>query len=188
MNNNLKKYLSEKGSFLFTYFRKFNLTPNNITTFGLILNAFSLINLLNNNFVIFIILFLFGYYCDILDGAYARKYNLTTKFGEKYDSIADSFKLYFLYLVFTCKYDKKIKLYHYVILVVLLLICHINFILDYIDYEYLEDKNKYFVKYIEFYKKNNLEKYKHLRKFTKYFNNTFIMIYIVILLIIIHFQ
>ena len=64
-------------------------TPNMITTIGVILRGFSVYYLLKNQKNKFLILAIFSYFLDCLDGHYARKYNMCTKFGDYYDHVTD---------------------------------------------------------------------------------------------------
>ena len=103
--------------------------PNYITTFGLVLNAFGLLNLLKNEFGLFIILFCASYFCDILDGVYARKFNLETKIGKLYDKFADWIRLLTTYTIFSALYKRTITYYHIIFVVVILCACNFHFIL-----------------------------------------------------------
>jgi phosphatidylglycerophosphate synthase len=62
--------------------------PNQITSAGIIIGVLALISYYYN-FIISIIFFAIAFLCDLLDGAYARKYKMTTKFGAIYDSLMD---------------------------------------------------------------------------------------------------
>lgn len=71
---------------------KAGVTPNMITTVGNIFRGLSLYFLFSQatgSKVLFVILYIFGYYFDCLDGHFARKYNMCTKFGDFYDHFSD---------------------------------------------------------------------------------------------------
>jgi hypothetical protein len=71
------------------WFKKFNFTPNGITTIG---NIFGVIGLFALNYeypYIFIISVTLSYFFDCLDGHYARKYDMCSWFGDMYDHISD---------------------------------------------------------------------------------------------------
>lgn len=127
MNSNLKTELLKIADYVSPIIKKYNFKPNDITTYGILLNAFALINLLNGEFLVFILLFFTAYFCDILDGRYARTFNMETINGKKYDRFADWLKLVTTYLVFTEIYHKKItyKVIGFTILVFTL--CNIHF-------------------------------------------------------------
>jgi len=75
------------------FYRKLNLTPNMITTVGIIFGILSAYNIFKGNFKTSALLFLIAYYFDCVDGKLARKYNMTTKFGDYYDHFGDIFKI-----------------------------------------------------------------------------------------------
>jgi len=66
-----------------------NVTPNMITFIGLICGLLSILCLFHNFYVFAFILFWIGYILDCLDGYYARKFKMQTKFGDYFDHIRD---------------------------------------------------------------------------------------------------
>lgn len=131
LNSPLKNGLKNIAGFISEVLNKKipYLKPNYITTFGLVLNAFALLNLLKNEFGLFIILFSASYFCDILDGVYARKFNQDTKIGKLYDKFADWIRLITVYTIFSALYKKSIKYYHIIFVVVILCACNFHFII-----------------------------------------------------------
>jgi archaetidylinositol phosphate synthase len=190
MNSFLKNFLIKNGENIIPYINKLNLKPNDITTLGILFNGLGLINLLNNEFVIFILLFISGYYCDILDGLYARKYNLETELGKKYDNIADWIKLSSTYLLFNCIHKNKITCYNKLFVVLILILCNLHFVLKYIN-KNLDKETKlssFIKKYISGFKKlkiNSLEKYTYI---TRFFDETMIIVYLILLMAYIHYK
>jgi len=77
------------SEWLSPYFRKMNYTPNGITTLSVIFGTASLYNLYYHNVYQFAIYFIIAYMFDCMDGYYARKYNMVTDHGDKYDHIKD---------------------------------------------------------------------------------------------------
>lgn len=73
---------------LLSLLHAFRATPNQITTAGIIIGLLALISYYYS-FALSIVLFAIAFLCDLLDGAYARKYKMTTKFGAVYDSLMD---------------------------------------------------------------------------------------------------
>lgn len=65
------------------------LTPNDLTTISLISGLTSVYFAYNENFIIASILWAVAYYYDCADGKLARKYKLTSKFGDLYDHISN---------------------------------------------------------------------------------------------------
>jgi phosphatidylglycerophosphate synthase len=64
-------------------------TPNMITTVGLIFGLSSIYCIYKEKYILGFFLFWISYFFDCLDGFYARKYNMITKFGDYYDHIRD---------------------------------------------------------------------------------------------------
>ena len=95
------KYLNPFDNFLTHIFDKYvsnffyacNLTPNMITTLGLLSAVISMIYFLKEVFILSGGFFLVSYFFDCADGYYARKYNMTSKYGDYYDHIVDLLKL-----------------------------------------------------------------------------------------------
>ena len=75
------------GTFLH---EKLKMTPNMITTLTLFASSAIGWNLINNNYYTACILILIRQILDSTDGFIARKYNLKSKFGEKYDIMSDT--------------------------------------------------------------------------------------------------
>ena len=82
-------------------FYKLNFTPNIITTLSLITGLLSGYYFYNNN-ILCIPLYILSYILDCSDGYFARKYNMTSKFGDYYDHISDIIKtsiiIYLIYI------------------------------------------------------------------------------------------
>jgi len=70
-------------------FKKYNFTPNQLTTIKFLIGILAIKYLLQNNKYNFIYLMILSYFFDCLDGFYARKYNLSSDFGAYYDSLSD---------------------------------------------------------------------------------------------------
>ena len=80
------------------------ITPNMITTLTLIIRTVLLYLLFNNYFVkhkflIFILIWNITNFTDALDGYIARKYNMGSELGAKYDSFVDDSSYILLYIV-----------------------------------------------------------------------------------------
>ncbi len=70
-------------------FKKLGFTPNGLTTISLLLGSASLYHLYNHDLTEFSIYASFSYLFDVMDGFYARKYNMVTVQGDKYDHYKD---------------------------------------------------------------------------------------------------
>ena len=98
-------------------FRYVGLTPNMITTIGNISGIISLYYLYNKQLLLFFFFSIFRYIFDCMDGEMARRYNMTSKFGDIYEHISDI--IYFCCIMYFSLYIVKKK--HYFIISVLLL-------------------------------------------------------------------
>jgi len=90
------------------FYYKNNFTPNKITTLSLISGLLSGYAFYKDQYMISALLFLLSYYFDCVDGKFARKYNMVTKFGDIYDHISDVTKVGVLVLLMY--YNSKNKL------------------------------------------------------------------------------
>tara|TARA_Y100001958_G_scaffold16038_1_gene9767 strand:+ start:994 stop:1569 length:576 start_codon:yes stop_codon:yes gene_type:complete len=87
--------------FLDPIFYELNFTPNMITTLSLLTGLLAGYYLYHNN-CISILLFAISYILDCSDGYFARKYKMTSKFGDYYDHISDFMKTSIIcYLIYT---------------------------------------------------------------------------------------
>ena len=86
---------------------KYKFTPNILTTISLILCGISALLLLNSYYFIAALFFLISYYFDCMDGHFARKYNMVTKFGDYYDHLADITKILLILYIFYIIDSKK---------------------------------------------------------------------------------
>ncbi len=81
-----------------------NLTPNIITTFSGLSQIYGLYSLQNGNKPAFLVSWFLGHVFDNADGIFARKYNMTSEFGDWYDHVKDwTVHLGLLYLILTHK-------------------------------------------------------------------------------------
>lgn len=65
------------------------ITPNMITTVGLVLGLACVYAIYNGNYKTAFVLYWVSYILDCLDGYYARKYKMMSKFGDYYDHVRD---------------------------------------------------------------------------------------------------
>ena len=92
------------------FWNKIGATPNALTTLGLISSILCVYFLFKKNVVLSLIFLYLRMYFDFADGLLARKYGLTSKFGEWYDHIADLFGFGIPFL-FVLSRSKKWYLY-----------------------------------------------------------------------------
>lgn len=102
--------------------RKFKLTPNMITTLSAIFGFAAIYFILKDKFIVGAVLYFISYYFDCLDGFYARKYDMVTKFGDYYDHIKDI--LIFGALIYVLLKKKLYPGFIFVVPIILLTIAH----------------------------------------------------------------
>uniref|UniRef100_A0A6C0EL69 CDP-alcohol phosphatidyltransferase n=1 Tax=viral metagenome TaxID=1070528 RepID=A0A6C0EL69_9ZZZZ len=82
-------FLNDIADWLSPLFKKMYFTPNGITTLSLIFGLLSAWFLWKGKVWLFAILYMISFFFDCMDGLYARKYKMTSKFGDWYDHIKD---------------------------------------------------------------------------------------------------
>lgn len=75
--------------YLCDFFKRTGHTPNMLTTYSLITGLISCYFLYHKQLLLFSIFYFMSYFFDCADGHFARKYDMTTKFGDMYDHIKD---------------------------------------------------------------------------------------------------
>jgi phosphatidylglycerophosphate synthase len=99
--NPLDNILINISDYMCPYAKKYGFTPNILTTVSLIFCGIAALLLLNSFYYLAAFMYLISYYFDCMDGHFARKYKMVTKFGDYYDHFADTIKviliLYILY-------------------------------------------------------------------------------------------
>ena len=78
------------------FFKLLGFTANTITTLSLVVTILGCINLYKQKYKLGSLLIFLGYFFDCSDGNFARTYNMVSEFGDKYDHIADLFKIIFI--------------------------------------------------------------------------------------------
>jgi len=186
MDSFLTFYLKSKSDKLANLINtKFEfIKPYHITTFGLILNALALLNLLNNNFPQFILLFATSYYCSILDKTIIKKFNYTSNNIVYFQRVSEWIKFVSLYVVFNTLYKHNINYMIISIVIIILVLSNINFVIQ--DYN---PKSKC----IEFWKKCiikilNKDSLMYLSNFTKYFDESMIVLYLIIIMMYLFYK
>ena len=88
-----------------------NFTPNMITAISAIIGMLAVYYLYERKIEYFTIFFLIYYTLDILDGYYARKYQMCTKMGDYFDHLRDV--LVVLPIVLIIIYYEQISIFYY---------------------------------------------------------------------------
>lgn len=109
------------------FYKKLGFTPNGLTTLSLLLGLLSSYLFYKNHNYIASILFFLAYFYDCADGHFARKYKMTSKFGDIYDHISDVIKmLVLLYVMYLKSKEKFFKLLPLIIILAILASTHLG--------------------------------------------------------------
>lgn len=71
------------------YYKKLGFTPNGLTILSLLIQIIGIYAIFKNQYYLGGFLWLFGYHYDVMDGWYARKYKMTSKYGDMLDHATD---------------------------------------------------------------------------------------------------
>ena len=93
-----------------------NLTPNDLTTISLLFGIAAIYFLYKHRRHLFVVCFLLFYLFDCLDGYYARKYGMCSKFGDYYDHIKDAVVMLPIITIILFRLYKRKKYVHMAII------------------------------------------------------------------------
>ena len=161
-------------------FKKIKFTPNLITTLSLITGIISIIFLYKFNVIGFIIFFILQYFFDVMDGYFARKYNMISKFGDYYDHIKDQIIVILLVIILITKY----KIFRNPILVLIYIILYIGMFFQYSCQEkYYAQKKESLNLEFEKLKKYCFTKPEKIMRISRYLSSSTLVIYSCIVVI-----
>jgi len=101
-------------------FHSLKMTANHITTLSLIFGIISLVFLWKYNWIGFAVTYYISYMFDCMDGHYARKYKMVSKFGDYYDHIKDVIVVIGILVILIVRYQVPRKVW--VVFTVVLLV------------------------------------------------------------------
>ena len=111
-------------------YRKFNMTPNDLTTISLLLGLISIYFFYNKFFILSSLFYFLSYVYDVLDGNYARKYKMVSKFGDLYDHFKDItvnlLLLYVFYNNMTFKNHTNLVIFSFIITFILFITLNLH--------------------------------------------------------------
>lgn len=87
--NVLDQYMMHLVELTEPIYKKYNFTPNELTTLSLVFGLLCIFFILSKSPILASICIFLSYYYDVLDGYYARKHNMETKIGYHYDYLSD---------------------------------------------------------------------------------------------------
>ena len=104
-----------------------NISPNAITSMGVIFDIIGFYLCFINKFVFGILFFFIGYFFDCLDGYVARQYDKVTVFGDYYDHLSDLAKILgILFISYKLNSNLFLKLLPAFLMLFLFVIIHID--------------------------------------------------------------
>jgi len=108
-------------------FKKLSFSPNDITTLSNISCLISVYFIFKRKFICSCIFFMLAYFFDCLDGHYARKYKMVSKFGDLYDHVSDIFKFsLILYSLYSINDKTFFKILPVIIILLILSFTHLG--------------------------------------------------------------
>ena len=127
--NNIDNVLIDFADCISPFFRRYSFfTPNIFTTISLLVSLVGLYYIYKQKYKIGAILIFVGYFFDCMDGNFARKYDMVTKFGDWYDHISDVTKFILLIIIILkSKLNKKTKIIFIIFFAINALLACIHF-------------------------------------------------------------
>jgi phosphatidylglycerophosphate synthase len=101
---------------------KLGFTPNGITTLSLISGVFAVYALKNGCAFLAAILMGISYFFDIVDGYYARKYSMTSTFGDCYDHVKDVIVFSAFVIVLFSRNRHKLPVGGWIVVIIILIL------------------------------------------------------------------
>ncbi len=109
--NPIDVWIVDNSSGLVTFLREdLGFTPNGVTLLSIVFSILAIASLWYRQLTLFVCLSALAYWMDDLDGVMARKYKLTSKFGEILDHASDALYFIGIYLVLVVRYRALAKL------------------------------------------------------------------------------
>lgn len=126
-DNPLDNYFIGLSEITSPYAYSIGMNPNMITTLSNVACIITILLLLNANYYLAAFFVLVSYYFDCMDGHMARKYDMVTVFGDYYDHISDSLKIFaILFTLYYINQEKFIKVIPIIILLFILMSTHLG--------------------------------------------------------------
>jgi len=109
LENPIDNILIEIAGVFNPLFYKVGFSPNGITSLSLIFGILSCYFYYIKSYLLSSVTIFISYYFDIMDGNFARQYNMQTKFGDYYDHIKDVMVMSTISILILLNTDLSIK-------------------------------------------------------------------------------
>lgn len=171
-----------------------NVSTLNLITYSLLLNAFSILALINGSFNLFIMLFVTAFYIQFLGKVNKKQKNDVTRMIRVYGRLSIWIMFGSVFYFVVTIYDEEITFPITAFFIVVLALCNLNYSLKILNkietnqFDNNEDINSYFLeKWASIFKNIGKKKREHLSKLTKWFDEVMVIIIFVILTIYINY-
>lgn len=150
--NFIDDFLIDISEYVSPMFYNWGFSPNDITTLSLITGVLCIYFLYTKNIILFVLFFILSYFFDCLDGYFARKYKMVTKFGDLYDHIKDTLVHIVLYsTIIYIYYNNRYFIPVSITLVIFILLSGIHLTCQQVLHTGMDVKDDYLDKYIHFF-------------------------------------
>ena len=123
--NPFDNYIINFADYTVPYIYKGGFDPNTITSLSSITCIIVIILLFQANYYLAAFFLIVSYFFDCLDGHLARSYNMVTVFGDYYDHISDSLKIFFVLLTLYYINSKKFfTIFPIFVLIAIMMLVH----------------------------------------------------------------
>jgi len=190
----LTTYLDSLSEKLLFYFNKYNISTDKIVLYSLLLNAFAVLNLINDQFFVFILLFLNSYFFLHLAKINQMKRNDTTRLSRFLSRFAIWLMLFTVGYAVYNMYHKYFTAPFLGIMLFISIMCNINYslkTLNKVDVKEYEDrgdlKSIVVKKWSQMFGYMSKEDRDKTLKMTRYFDESMFIVYFIIAMIYLEF-
>jgi hypothetical protein len=189
--NPIDDILLDLSEFVSPFFYNLGFNPNGLTFLSLITGVLSIYFLYKQQIIVFAILFFTSYFFDCLDGHFARKYKMITKFGDLFDHYKDLFVTILLTIMLFYNYkNNKYFILTVILLIILVILSNIHLACQQVLYNGFDTNDDF----LDFLKPllhtlnfDNQEKCTELIKFTRFFGTGSLNFGVVLIIIFLHY-
>ena len=191
----LTNFLNNKSEKLLFYFNKYNFSTDKIILYSALLNAFAVLNLLNNQFFVFVLLFLSAYFFQHLAKINKMKRNDTSRMSRFLGRFAIWLMVFTVFYAVYNIYNPYFTATFLLVMLFISVMCNINYSLktltklDDKEFENRGDIKSYVVKkWSQMFSYMSKEDRDKTLNITKYFDESMFIVYFLIYIIYLEYQ